>query len=287
MLPDRAGAKLLGLRRAELGMTGAMTALELLAAFVLIILGAIAFTNAVEWLGQRLNLGEGAVGALLAAVGTALPESVIPIVALVGGGGPEATEIAIGAIIGAPFLLGTLAMVLVVGSAHLFKARRDHGAEVVGEPAATRRDLKWFLMLISVAIVLGVIGAPRMRSATPGRSTAATPRISASGHCSHCCRCGWPARRASGRLADGDDRPAGEDVLDELLGALLGPAVAGDEVVGERVDVLERGSGLVETGGEDERVGGVADALQLRRLQLGRTEILQRLDDPAVGLCAF
>ena len=64
--------------------------LELLAAFVLIIGGAIGFTNAVEWLGKRMNLAEGAVGALLAAVGTALPESVIPIVALIGGGGQEA-----------------------------------------------------------------------------------------------------------------------------------------------------------------------------------------------------
>ncbi len=141
-------------------MTDAMTALALLAAFLLIIGGAIAFTNAVEWLGQRLNLGEGAVGALLAAVGTALPESVIPVVALAGGGGPEATEIAIGAIIGAPFLLATLAMLLVVGSAHLFRRRREQGAEVVGENDATRRDLTWFLLLIPVAIVLGVIGAP-------------------------------------------------------------------------------------------------------------------------------
>src|SRR6185436_15407887 len=99
-------------RGARLAMT---TSLELLAAFVLIIGGAIGFTNAVEWLGQRMNLGAGAVGALLAAVGTALPESVIPIVALLGGGGQEATDIAIGAIIGAPFLLGTLAMLLVVG----------------------------------------------------------------------------------------------------------------------------------------------------------------------------
>src|SRR5215216_4972529 len=108
-----------------------MTAIELLAAFALVIGGAIGFTNAVEWLGQRLNLGEGAVGALLAAVGTALPESVIPIVALLSGGGEEATEIAIGAIVGAPFLLGTLAMVLVVGSAHLFSGRRDQGSDVV------------------------------------------------------------------------------------------------------------------------------------------------------------
>jgi cation:H+ antiporter len=136
------------------------TGLELLAAFVLIIGGAIGFTNAVEWLGQRLNLGAGAVGALLAAVGTALPESVIPIVALLSGGGEEATEIAIGAIVGAPFLLGTLAMVLVVGSAHLFSGRRDQGSDVVGEERATRRDLSWFLALMPIGIVLGVIGAP-------------------------------------------------------------------------------------------------------------------------------
>ena len=113
-----------------------MTALELLGAFVLIIGGAIGFTNAVEWLGHRLNLGEGAVGALLAAVGTALPESLIPIVALLGGGGQEATDVAIGAIIGAPFLLGTLAMLLVVGSAHLFAGRREQGAEIIGDERA-------------------------------------------------------------------------------------------------------------------------------------------------------
>ena len=136
-----------------------VTALELLGAFVLIIGGAIGFTNAVEWLGQRLNLGAGAVGALLAAVGTALPESVIPIVALLGGGGEEAEQIAIGAIIGAPFLLATLAMLLVVGSAHLFSGRRDQGADVTGEPDSTRRDLHWYLALMPVGIVLGVISS--------------------------------------------------------------------------------------------------------------------------------
>ena len=72
-----------------------MVALEMLAAFVLIVGGAIGFTNAVEWLGQRLNLGAGAVGALLAAVGTALPESVIPVVALLSGGGDaESVQVA-------------------------------------------------------------------------------------------------------------------------------------------------------------------------------------------------
>jgi cation:H+ antiporter len=137
-----------------------MTAVAMLAAFALIVGGAVGFTNAVEWLGQRLNLGEGAVGALLAAVGTALPESVIPIVALAAGGGAEAEEIAIGAIIGAPFLLGTLAMLLVVGSAHVFKGRRPQGIEVAIDEHATRRDLTWFLMLMPVGLLLGVSGAP-------------------------------------------------------------------------------------------------------------------------------
>ena len=136
------------------------TAVELIAAFVLIVGGAIGFTNAVEWLGQRMNLGEGAVGATLAAVGTALPESVIPIVALMNGGGEESVDIAIGAIIGAPFLLGTLAMVLVVGSAHLFKEQREQGTDIIGDERSMRRDLKWFLALMPVAIVLGAIGAP-------------------------------------------------------------------------------------------------------------------------------
>ena len=42
-------------------------------------------------------------------------------------------------------------------------------------------------------------------------------------------------------LSDGRDRPGAGDVVDEQLGALLGPAAGLDEVLGERVDVVERG----------------------------------------------
>src|SRR5215203_2130144 len=83
-----------------------MAGLLLAAAFALIIGGAILFTNAIEWSGKRLDLGEGAVGSLLAAVGTALPESLIPVVAVLSGG--ESEQVAIGAIVGAPFMLGTV-----------------------------------------------------------------------------------------------------------------------------------------------------------------------------------
>ena len=61
-----------------------MECLLLLVSFAIVLAGALLFTNAVEWLGHRLRLGEGAVGSILAAVGTATPETLIAIVALIG-----------------------------------------------------------------------------------------------------------------------------------------------------------------------------------------------------------
>ena len=69
--------------------------------FLVIILGAELFTNGVEWLGVRLRLPEGAVGSVLAAVGTALPETVIPFVALLFFREANSHEIGLGAILGA------------------------------------------------------------------------------------------------------------------------------------------------------------------------------------------
>ena len=48
----------------------------------IILLGAELFTNGIEWFGRKLDLAEGAVGSVLAAVGTALPETMIPIIAI-------------------------------------------------------------------------------------------------------------------------------------------------------------------------------------------------------------
>jgi cation:H+ antiporter len=58
--------------------------LLLAAGFAAVLAGALLFTNAVEWAGSRLGLGVGAVGTILAAASTALPESVIPVVAMSG-----------------------------------------------------------------------------------------------------------------------------------------------------------------------------------------------------------
>jgi cation:H+ antiporter len=129
----------------------------LLAGFAAILLGAFAFTNAVEWFGHRLGIGVGAVGSVLAAVSTALPESIVPIVALVNGG-PNTDEVAIGAILGAPFMLATIAMALVGIASVVYKQRRGRRT-LRTDRHVLARDLVFFLVPFGAAVALG-LGAP-------------------------------------------------------------------------------------------------------------------------------
>jgi cation:H+ antiporter len=123
---------------------------ELLVSFAVIFLGAKLFTNGVEWLGRKLNLTRGAVGSVLAAVGTALPESIIPIVAVFLDGGAVGHEVGIGAILGAPFMLGTLALAITGVAAITCRERADRYHLLVS--GAVRRDLFFFLVLYPVAV---------------------------------------------------------------------------------------------------------------------------------------
>lgn len=128
--------------------------------FVLLLLGAEIFTNGVEWLGQYLGLGNSATGSVLAAVGTALPETLIPVIALVGAflsgkGSEAASEIGVGAILGAPFLLATIAMFLVGVSVIAYSGRREHGRDFHVNDESTERDLFFFF----VGYVLAVVAA--------------------------------------------------------------------------------------------------------------------------------
>ena len=130
----------------------------LFVSFAVILAGALLFTNAVEWIGHRLELGEGAVGSLLAAVGTAMPETLIAIVALIGAA-EGADQVAIGAIVGAPFLLGTLAMGLVGLFAYLYRHRREQGLELKAHRPTLERDLLFFLFFFAISLALAW-GAP-------------------------------------------------------------------------------------------------------------------------------
>lgn len=131
----------------------------LVISFAIILAGALLFTNAVEWLGHRLAIGVGAVGSLLAAVGTAMPESIIPIIAIIRGGSGS-NEVAIGAIVGAPFLLATIAMFLVGVFALAYSSRRAQGRELRVHVPTLDRDLAVFVAFFAIALALG-LGSPR------------------------------------------------------------------------------------------------------------------------------
>lgn len=131
--------------------------------FLMILAGALAFTNSVEWAGVRLGLGHGAVGSVLAAVATALPESTIPVIAILSG--EQAGPIAIGAIVGAPFLLATLGMVMVGSTAVVMRRRREQGTRLKLHRESTLRDLSLFLPLLTVALILGLVDSKALHVA--------------------------------------------------------------------------------------------------------------------------
>ena len=142
-----------------------MSIIELLLSLAAILGAAILFTNAVEIMGDRLNLGAGAVGSVLAAVGTALPETMIPLVAifgalLLGTGGAAAGEIGIGAILGAPFLLATLALFIVGTAAIGYKDRRETGSEITADRQTAVPDLVFFLLCFIPAAAAGLFSLP-------------------------------------------------------------------------------------------------------------------------------
>jgi cation:H+ antiporter len=122
---------------------------------VLIVTASELFTNAVEWTGYRLKLASGATGSLLAALGTSLPETVVPVVALISGE-PSAASVATGAVLGSAFLLlgvGTA----VTGAAVLLRRSRRRLEPQAGQ---VRRDLGLFIGGFSVVLVAIILPRP-------------------------------------------------------------------------------------------------------------------------------
>jgi cation:H+ antiporter len=131
---------------------------------LLILLAAETFTNGVETFGRRFNLSQAVVGSLLAAVGTALPETLLPIVAIFFYSGSAAHDIGVGAILGAPFMLSTLAFFLIGLTVLISFARKRRKFEINVEAHSTKRDILFFLAMYSTAIILPAIAG---RSLSP------------------------------------------------------------------------------------------------------------------------
>ncbi len=126
--------------------------LVLLISLVIILFGAELFTNGIEWMGRKLGLGEGAVGSVLAAVGTALPETLIPIIAIVFATAEGSHEVGVGAILGAPFMLSTLAMFVTGVGIVVFRRRRATGTTVNVDTGVLAHDLRYFFIGYALAV---------------------------------------------------------------------------------------------------------------------------------------
>lgn len=116
------------------------------------------FVNGIEWLGRKLSLGATATGTVLAAFGTALPESAVTFVAVVFGSSPAARDIGVGAAMGGPLVLATIAYA-VVGIALWGNRRRLQRSDwlVRVDHQRLARDQSWFLAIFAVKVGLGLV----------------------------------------------------------------------------------------------------------------------------------
>ncbi len=125
---------------------------QLFLMLIVILIAAEVFTNALEHLGEKLGISEGVTGSIFAAVGTALPETSVPLLALLAGTQNAHTneEIGVGAILGAPLMLATLSICLMALS--VWKSRTMRGY-LRPEQTGLTRDLNFFIAAFAFAAI--------------------------------------------------------------------------------------------------------------------------------------
>ncbi len=114
------------------------------------------FVNAIEWVGKKLNVSECAIGTILAAFGTALPESVVTLMAVAFNATPEQKDIGVGAALGGPLVLGTLAYAVTGLCIIIFRRQRDLGLAIEVDSRKLRHDQLWFVVIFIFKLSLGL-----------------------------------------------------------------------------------------------------------------------------------
>ena len=125
---------------------------ELFLFLIVILIAAEVFTNALEHLGEKLGISVGVTGSLFAAVGTALPETSVPLLALMAGTNDAHLneEIGVGAILGAPLMLSTLSISLLAFA--VLNNRKSNG-HFHPERTGLKRDLNFFIVAFGFATI--------------------------------------------------------------------------------------------------------------------------------------
>ena len=128
----------------------------LLASAAVIYVACEFFVNGVEWVGHQLAVGQKATGTILAAFGTALPESVVTLVAVAFGSTAAGKDIGVGAAMGGPLVLGSLAYAVVGVALLLCRRGLPRGAEAAALYAGLSRDQGWFIVISVFKLVVGL-----------------------------------------------------------------------------------------------------------------------------------
>jgi cation:H+ antiporter len=129
----------------------------LLGSAVLIYVACEFFVNGVEWVGRKFAVGQQATGSILAAFGTALPESVITFIAVAFGGDAAHKQIGVGAALGGPLVLATIAYAIVGLTLLLGRHKLPANAATRREFRRLSHDQGWFLVIFVAKIGLGLI----------------------------------------------------------------------------------------------------------------------------------
>ena len=128
----------------------------LLGSAVLIYLACEFFVNGVEWVGHKMAVGQKATGTILAAFGTALPESVVTFVAVTFPHTVADKDIGIGAAMGGPLALGTVAYAVVGVTLLLCRRQLPAGEEARILYAGLSRDQAWFIVISIAKLAVGL-----------------------------------------------------------------------------------------------------------------------------------
>ena len=150
-----------------------LIALELLSALVLLVVASDAFTNAVEWVGSLYGLTRSAMGSVVAAIGSSLPETMVAIVAILVLRDPASQAVGIGAVLGAPFMLSTVVFSLIGLTAIVRRKLSVDGQRLHANVPAAIFGLMLFGFTFALAVGASFAPFPAVRFITAGLVLAA------------------------------------------------------------------------------------------------------------------
>ncbi|MGK4474501.1 sodium:calcium antiporter [Aeromonas molluscorum] len=133
-----------------------ITLLLFLLSAITIYLACEYFVNGIEWTGHHFRFSQSATGSLLAALGTALPECIVTLTALLMEDAPVQQQIGIGAALGGPLVLSTIGYAAVGMTLWLYRSPEQR--VIAGEvQRKIGRDQAWFVAIFLVAVALGMV----------------------------------------------------------------------------------------------------------------------------------